>query len=325
MKNKSWIKGSKILVTGGCGFIGSHLVRKLSAMGADRIVIIDSLKYGDMSNIGGENDGIELVRHTIGGKTDDMVFEKYLKGMDYLFHLAAEKHNQSIDDPLSVLNANLNGTFKLFKCAAESRIKKVIFSSSLYAYGRMNHPAFSESEIPGPRTVYGISKLTGEHFLKYFYENDGLKHVILRYLFVYGPRQYSGMGYKSVIVNNFERLINNNNPIIFGDGRQVLDYIYINDVVDATISAAETEISCETYNVGSSIPTSINELTDLMIKISGKSLKPAYGPKDSTHGTYRVGDISKIKRELNFHPSVSLEDGLKNTFSWMNQPDKKRL
>jgi UDP-glucose 4-epimerase len=317
-KKTSKLEGSKVLVTGGCGFIGSHLVQRLIDIPVRSITVIDSLKYGDKANIGKKSKNIKIIKHTIDNKNDNVLINA-LHGIDYLFHLAAEKHNQSINNPEDVINSNINGTFRLYQAAAANGVKKIIFTSSLYAYGRMTPPGLKETDMPVPKTVYGISKLVGEHFLAHFLQKHGLKYNVLRIFFTYGPQQFSGMGYKSVIVKNFERILRDEAPIIFGDGKQVLDYSYIDDVISALVKAAESHSFGEILNVGSSIPTSINQLTDTMLKVSGKSLEKIYEPPDETKDTYRVADISKIKKLLNFQPAVSLEDGLRKTYDWIQQ------
>lgn len=312
------LKESNVLITGGCGFIGSHLTRKLANLGIKKITIIDSLEYGKKENLGDLLNQVEVVKYWIGS-SDDVVLAKALKNVDYLFHLAAEKHNQSVDTPLKILESNVSGTLKLFELAGQNNVKKVFFSSSLYVYGygRGKSIPFSESKTPTPETVYGISKLAGEQFLKYCYEKYGLKSAISRFFFVYGPCQFSGTGYKSVIIKNFERILRDKNPVVFGDGEQILDYIYIDDVIDATIKAMESDCANEIFNVGSSIPTTINYITDAMIKIAGKKLKKVYGPPDITNKTSRLADTSKIKDLLGFQPLISLEEGLQKTYDWI--------
>jgi UDP-glucose 4-epimerase len=317
-RNNGKLKGSNVLVTGGCGFIGSHLVKKLIDMAVNSITVIESMKYGDKANIGELSNKIKMIKYTISNKKDDVLYNA-LQGIDYMFHLAAEKHNQSINSPEDVINSNINGTFSLYEAAVANNVKKIIYSSSLYVYGRVTPPSLKETDLPVPKTVYGTSKLAGEHFLAYFFAKYGIKYNILRIFFTYGPLQYSGTGYKSVIVKNFEKILKGENPVIFGDGEQVLDYSYIDDVVEAVIQAMESDIPCETFNVGSSVPTSINSLIDMMIKVSGKSLNKTYSQPDETKGTYRVADISKIKKLLNFQPAVSLEEGLRRTYKWIHQ------
>ena len=239
------------------------------------------------------------------------------KPLDYLFHLAAFKHNQTIDRPRDVLNRNVNGTFRLYEAAMKNKVKKVLFSSSVDVYNRANFSPLKESERPSPWTVYGTSKVAGENLLSHFFRWYSLNYIVLRYFFVYGPKQFTGTGYKTVIIENFERILRDESPIIFGDGEQILDYIYIDDVIDVTIKAMESDYTDEIFNVGSSIPITINHLTDIMLKVAGKKLKKIYGPPDITNGTSRLADTSKIKDLLGFQPLISLERGLQKTYDWL--------
>jgi UDP-glucose 4-epimerase len=310
------IAGSAIVVTGGCGFIGSHLVRRLLELRAERVVVIDSLRYGDPANLGDRTAAVEVVRHQLG--TDDpLALRDALRGARYLFHLAAEKHSQSRHSPLDVLRSNVDGTYALFDAAAQCGVEKIVFASSLYAYGRLQGPPFREDELPQPRTVYGISKLCGEHFLRSLRAEHGVPYNVLRYLFVYGPRQFAGMGYKSVIVRNFERLRDGEPPTVYGDGMQTLDYVFVDDAVEAAVRALETDVSDEVFNVGSGQPTTVNALIDLMLTVAKSRLPKRYEPADWTAGTARVGDVNKARTLLGWVPRTALADGLARTFQWI--------
>jgi len=309
------LAGSAVMVTGGCGFIGSHLVRALLARGVARVVVLDSLRYGDRAALGGL-DAVEIVPYTLG--TDDPArLSALLRGVRWLFHLAAEKHNQSKDTPLEVLRSNVDGTYALFDAAARAGVEKIIFTSSLYAYGRMSGPPFVEDERPQPRTIYGISKLCGEHLLGAVGAEHGVAWNALRYLFVYGPRQFAGMGYKSVIVKTFERLLRGQPPIVYGDGLQALDYVYVDDAVEATLAALTSPVSAEVVNVGSGAATTVNDLIARMQRVAGRALAPEHQAADWTAGSCRVGNIDKARRLLGWQPRTSLDDGLGRTFRWM--------
>jgi UDP-glucose 4-epimerase len=312
------VAGRHVLVTGGAGFIGSHLVDGLLTRGAAQVTILDSMKYANAAHERQAGERVRVVKHVLGTDPDAALAEA-VRGVDLLFHLAAEKHNQSLPAPQQLLAANIAGTYALYKAAADAGVKKLVFSSSLYAYGRISGPPMNESDVPRPATLYGISKLAGEHMGAHARAAYGVPSVALRYFFVYGPRQFPGMGYKSVIVSNFERLSRGEAPVIFGDGKQELDYVYVDDVVDATIGAMESPLNGALLNVGSGIATSINELTRVMIDVSGSRIAPVQGPADWTAGSSRVGDNTLIGKLLDWRPKVSLRDGLQQTYAWMSE------
>src|SRR5262245_42720007 len=310
------VAGASVLVTGGCGFIGSHLVRQLLGRRAKRIVVLDSLRYGAASNLGELAARVELVQFVLG--TDrSAALASPLAGIDYVFHLAAEKHNQSRGDPAGMLRSNVEGTYAILAAAAAAGVRKVVLASSLYVYGRLSGPPFREDEPPCPTTIYGISKLCGEQLLAHFAATTELRGNVLRYLFVYGPCQFAGTGYKSVIVASCERLLAGEPPVVFGDGTQALDYIYVDDAVEATIAALEAPVSGEVINVGSGRPTTVNELIDTLVTASGRPPGRVHGPPDWTAGSCRVADVRKATTLLGWTPRTSLPDGLARTFDWM--------
>jgi UDP-glucose 4-epimerase len=313
------IAGRHVLVTGGAGFIGSHLVDGLLARGAGRVTVLDSFKYANAGRPQPGDGRVSAVKFTLGTDASAGLAD-ILVDVDLVFHLAAEKHNQSLPDPRQLISANVAGSHELFEAAGRAGVAKLIFASSLYAYGRMSGPPMNESEPANPSTLYGVSKLTGEQLGARARAKYGLACLPLRYFFVYGPRQFPGMGYKSVIVANFERLTRGEPPVVFGDGRQELDYVYVDDVVEATIAAMESPLDGELLNVGSGTGTSINDLTRVMIGVSGKSIIPVSGPADSTHGSSRVCDNRKITELLGWKPRISLREGLERTWRSLTGP-----
>jgi UDP-glucose 4-epimerase len=312
------LKDAAVMVTGGCGFIGSHLAYALAARGAKRIVVVDSLRYGKPENLGALAKQVEVVQYTLGQSPRDML-KPALEGVTHLFHLAAEKHNQSKDSPARVYQSNIVGTHTLFEDAVEAGVKKIVFTSSLYAYGRMTGAPFVESEVPQPRTVYGISKLAGEHILAHFGQTRGVAWNVLRYLFVYGPKQFAGLGYKSVIMKNFQRILSGEPPVILGDGKQELDYVFVDDVVEATLSAMESPVTNEVVNIASGHGTRVDELTEAMLRVSGSALRPTHGPADWTHGSCRVGSAERAADVLGWRATTPLDVGLRRTFDWIRQ------
>jgi UDP-glucose 4-epimerase len=311
------LAGARVLVTGGCGFIGSHLVRRLLAEGAAEVAVVDSLRYGRPDALAGLGAGARLVRHDLGlDRADDL--RPALEGADALFHLAAEKHHTERTS-YELLRTNVAGTCGLLQAAQAAGVGKVVFASSVYAYGRMAGPPLREDEPARPVTAYGMSKLLGERLLGHFARPHGPAHVALRYFFVYGPRQHLGLGYKSVIVKNYQRLLRGEPPTVYGDGRQALDYVYVDDAVEAALLALRAGRSGAVYNVGSGTATAVGDLVDRMMRAAGRVLPKDYLPPDESAGSCRVADVARAQAELGWRPRVALDEGLSRTWRWMRE------
>ncbi len=311
------MRASRVLVTGGCGFIGAHLVRRLVAEGVGAVVILDRLKYGSLSAL---PQNVSVVRFALG--TDDPGgLAEHLAGIDLVFHLAAEKQSQAHPEPYEMLRSNIQGTYALLEAAGRAHVERVVYASSVMAYGRMSGPAMEECERPEPRTVYGVSKLAGEHLMSQAALAHGFSGVCLRYFFVYGPGQLRGTGYRSVIVKNFGRLLAGASPTICGAGEQVLDYVFIDDAIDATVAAATAPVAGEVLNVGSGVGTTIDSLTDRMLALVGTQVEKSFLPPDTTQGSCRVASLDKVRRALGWAPRVGLDEGLARTLDWMKRED----
>lgn len=310
----SRVKGANIVVTGGAGFIGAALVSALVEAGAKRVVVIDDLRAGELSRLSAARE-VLVHRHSLGSASDGAL-DAVLEGGDVLFHFAAEKHNQAKDEPRRILETNVLGTQSLFDRSRAAGIRKIVFASSLFAYGRMNGSPLVETERAEPTTVYGASKLCGEHLLATLAREHGVDAVSLRFFFVYGPKQFAGMGYKSVILRSIERLSRGEAPVVFGDGAQALDYVFVDDAVRATIAAMESEVTGEVINVGSGVPTTVRSLLERLVEVSGTDAPLVDGPADWTAGSRRVADVTKAASLLGFEATTSLAEGLSRTLAW---------
>jgi UDP-glucose 4-epimerase len=306
----------RALVTGAAGFIGSHLITRLSELGW-QVVGIDNERSGDWSRI--SVPCIRIERDLAAMDTSELAAA--VAGADVCFHLAAEKHNSSRTTPERVIDVNISATRRILEAAATSRVDKVVFTSSLYAYGSRGPAPMSESDLPAPTTTYGMSKLAGEHLLRVAASSNGLHWNAARLFFVYGPGQYAEGGYKSVIVANFERLLRQERPIIYGDGTQALDYVYVDEVVDALLLLAEPEKNGLVCNVGSGRAVSVDTLTEMMLTISGRDLEPLTCPPDWTAGSVRVADTSLTRETLGWTATTTMEDGLERVWNSLGATD----
>ncbi len=304
MRNKTAI------VTGGAGFIGSHLSEELANRGY-RVVIIDDLSTGKKENIQ------KLIKQTNvefhqGSVNHSPLLQKLFKGADYVYHQAAiPSVPRSVESPLASHETNLTGTLNVLMAARNSRVKKVVYASSSSVYGDAPTLPKNENMPPDPQSPYAVTKLTGEYYCQVFQQVYGLATVCLRYFNVYGPRQDPNSEYAAVIPKFIKRISEGQPPIIFGDGEQTRDFTFIGDVVEANLQFAENSAG-GVFNIGSGKNITINELATMVLKIIGKHLEPVYQsprPGDIKHS---LADISKA-RGFGYNPHYSLEQGLKQT------------
>ena len=300
----------RIVVTGAAGFIGSHLCRRVKQTIGAEIVAVDSLRSGDWMRT---PSGLVQLQRDIAN-IDFSEWTEVLGGVDVLFHLAAEKYNSSKSSPEQLLRTNVLATERLFRAAALSNVKRVVFTSSLYAYGSMGPRKMLETDLPRPHTLYGASKVMGEHLLHSIDKEYGLSWNVARLFFIYGSGQFAEGGYKSVIVKNFERIARGESPVIFGDGKQSLDYVHIDDCIDALLELAYSPQSRKMLNVASGRGISVLSLTKKMLRIANSDLNISFGPSDWTAGSRRVGDPGLIERSVGWRAKKSLDSGLREVY-----------
>ena len=308
------MKDAKIVVTGGAGFIGSTIVKKLSE-NSNEIIVLDDLSAGKYDNIK-ELDTTGKIKFVKGTVTDLELLNQVFKDIDYVFHHAAiASVPKSVEDPEKTNNVNLNGTLNVLISSRKNNIKKVIFASSSSIYGETTTMPIKEGLNPHPLSPYAVTKLASEYYCSAFTEVYGIPTVALRYFNVYGPKQDPCSEYAAVIPIFIRRALEDKNPVIYGDGEQIRDFIFVNDVVRANILAAESKAT-GIFNIASGKRITINDLASLIIKLCGKKL-------DITHANARSGDIklsladiSKAKEKLGYIPRFNLEDGLNETLEW---------
>jgi UDP-glucose 4-epimerase len=299
-------------ITGGAGFIGHHLVNSLIEDGGT-CTVLDSGRSGNLENVASD---ARLISSDMASMSISD-FENQLEGVDVLYHLAAEKYNSSSMTPERVLDVNVSSTERLFFAAKNVGVKRVVFTSSLYAYGSLGPNSMSESDLPQPWTHYGISKLTGEQLLNANFRKSPVTWNAARLFFIYGPRQFANGGYKSVIQVNFERLLRGERVLINGDGQQKLDYVFVDDCVNALKMLASSETSGEVVNISSGISHTVQTVLEKMCSVAGKAFEPEYLPPDWTAGSDRRGNKDKMLETFKWEPSTGMDQGLGEIWKWL--------
>ena len=300
----------KVVVTGGAGFIGSHLAEYLSNLNY-HVTIIDDLSTGKISNIQhllGESN-IEFAQGSI---TDNSFLQSIFRGVDYVFHQAAiSSVPKSIENPQATHDVNVTGTLNVLKAANDNRVKKVIYASSCAIYGDKTVPRIKEDMEPILQSPYALSKLAGEYYCQVFHRAYRLPTICLRYFNIYGPKQDSESLYAAVIPRFIMRVCENNPPIILGDGEQTRDFTFIQDVINANILAAEGAAT-GTYNIGTGEGISINKLAELIIMLMGINVQPVYEKPLLGDIRHSIADISR-SRSFGYKPKWALKEGLRET------------
>jgi nucleoside-diphosphate-sugar epimerase len=299
------------LVTGGAGFIGSHISEALVRRG-QRVRVVDSLVTGYARNV---RDGVEFVQ---GDLADPAVAKAAVAGMDYVIHQAAiPSVPRSVEKPEESHRANIDATLQILLAARSAKVKRVVFAGSSSVYGDTEVLPKTELMPTNPLSPYALQKLMGEMYLQMFTRLYGLETVTTRYFNVFGPRQDPGSPYSGVISLFIKALSEGTQPVIYGDGEQTRDFTYVTNVVDGVLRAAEVPgVAGQVFNVATSSRTSLNELLATLKKIFGSTVEPIY--RESRAGDVRdsQADISKAQKMLGYQPTVGLEEGLRKTVDW---------
>ncbi|MDE0962302.1 MAG: SDR family oxidoreductase [Candidatus Latescibacteria bacterium] len=306
---------TQYLVTGGAGFIGSHLCRRLLADG-HAVRVIDDLSSGQRDNLADIIDEVELV---VGDLRDEALLDKVLRGVDYALHHAAVASVQtSVERPLFEQEVNAVGTLRFFEAARRAGVGRVVFAASAAAYG--NNPTVPKREqmIPEPESPYAISKVMGEYYARVYSQLYGLQVVCLRYFNVFGPRQDPSSPYSGVISIFAERMLKGEAPVIFGDGGQSRDFVYVDNIVEANMRACTTpEAAGRVYNIGCERSVSILELVTALNEILGTALDPVFNPARQGDVRVSLADIAQARTQLGYEPIVHFAEGLQQTVAWM--------
>jgi len=307
-------KFKKAIVTGGAGFIGSHLVGELVSMACD-VTVIDNLSTGNLLNLKHIEDRITFYKKDI---RDQEFLITASKDCDIIFHQAAVVSvPQTVDDPVDSGMVNDMGTLFVLEAARKNNVKRVVLASSCAVYG--DDPDLPKREImnPKPQSPYAVQKLTGEYCARLYFELYGLETVCLRYFNVYGPRQDPSSPYSGVISIFMTKASDGNSPVIYGDGNQYRDFIFVKDVVKANLLAANTsEAKGKIFNIGTGRHVHVNELWEMICQLAGQNIEPKYEKDRPGDIRESVANIDRAKKDLGFKPGYSFEKGLNETFEY---------
>jgi UDP-glucose 4-epimerase len=311
------LRGQRVVVIGGAGFIGSHVVELLTREDVREIVIYDDFARGRPGNLAVALRDPRVSVFDLGGDirhTD--LLAAALRGADCVVHLAALWLLHCEDYPRSAFEVNIRGTFNVLEACVAANVRRLVYSSSASVYGDAVDVPMSEEHPFNNRTFYGATKVAGEQMCRAFHARYGLDYVALRYMNVYGPRQDARGAYTSVIMKVLEAIDSGARPVIHGDGSQSYDFVYVEDVARANVLACAAAATDEAFNVGTGVPTSIKELVHQLLALTGATVTPEHRPQTRTFVSQRLGSTKKAERLLDFRAAVSLKEGLERLIAW---------
>ncbi|MDP3745389.1 MAG: NAD-dependent epimerase/dehydratase family protein [Methylotenera sp.] len=314
------IKGKRLVVIGGAGLIGSHTVDHLIKEDVKEVVIYDNFVRGRVENLNNALKDPRVKIYDIGGdilQTD--ILDSALKGADGVFHLAALWLLQCHDYPRSAFDTNVRGTFNVMESCVKNGVKRLVYSSSASVYGDAVEEPMTENHPFNNQNFYGATKICGEAMLRSFHHRYGLDFVGLRYMNVYGPRQDYHGAYIAVIMKMLDAIDRGEGPTILGDGSEAFDFVAVEDCGLANLCAMKSETSDSFYNVGTGKRTSLKELAEMLLEITGSNKTINYAPRSqATLVRNRIGSPKKASQEIGFTAKLDLTEGLKRLIEWRN-------
>jgi UDP-glucose 4-epimerase len=314
------IRDSRVLITGGAGLIGSHVADQLVQEGCREIVVLDNFIRGRRENLAqAQTKGlVTVVEGDIGNRE---LLAATMRGIDIVFHLAAIRITQFAQEPRLAVEVLVDGTFNVVDAALKAGVKKVVASSTASVYGLADEFPTTESHHPyNNRTLYGAAKIFNEGLLRSFHDMYGLDYIALRYFNVYGERMDVHGAYTEVLIRWMERISAGQPPLIFGDGRQTMDFIHVEDIARANVLAAKSSLTDQVFNIASGTETSLNGLAHTLLRIMNSPLAPQYGPERTVNAVRRrLADVSRARQLLGFEARITLDEGLRRLVEWWRQ------
>ncbi|MEK8022704.1 MAG: NAD-dependent epimerase/dehydratase family protein [Candidatus Hydrogenedentota bacterium] len=314
------MEGKRVLITGGAGLIGSHIAELCGGEKVKEIVVLDNFVRGRRENLFKAMEKVPVTVMT-GDICDRSVLKEAMTGIDLLFHMAALRIIQCAEQPRLALEVLVDGAYNVYEAAVEAKVKKVVTASTASIYGLADDFPTTEKHHPyNNRTLYGAAKAFNEGLCRCFNEMFGMNYVALRFFNVYGPRMDMHGAYTEVFIKWMERIVDGKAPLIFGDGAQTMDFVYVEDIARACMLAAKSDISDEVFNIASGTETSLNDLARMLLKVMKSDMQPEYGPERKVNPVpRRLADVSKAETMLGFRTQVSLEDGLRQLVEWWSR------
>jgi nucleoside-diphosphate-sugar epimerase len=317
------IAGKRFFITGGAGFVGSTIADQLLAAGAAEIRIIDNFVRGTWSNVKPAL-ASGRVKVTEGDIRDAELVDALTDGVDYVFHQAALRITRCAEAPREAVEVLMTGTLNVLEAAVRHKVKKIVAASSASVYGEPSYLPMDEAHPFNNRTLYGGGKIANEQMYRAYYTTYGLPYVALRYFNVYGPRMDLTGVYTEVLIRWLEAIEAGKPPLIFGDGEQSMDFVYIEDVARANVLALESDVTDEVFNVGTGVQTTLKQLCAALLKLTGSPLKPEHRPARAVANvSRRRSSTEKAEQMLAFRAGVSLEEGLRRLIEWRDSDEVK--
>lgn len=320
----SKLKDAKVLVIGGAGFIGGFVVSELLKYDVKEVIIYDNFARGKKDNIVKSIKDPRCTIYPFGGDVRELdILNSAMKGVDYVFHLAAMWLLHCKDFPRTAFDVNVAGTFNVFEACVKNNVKKLISSSSASVYGDALEVPMTEAHPFNNKNFYGATKIAGEAMATAFNDRYGLEVISLRYMNVYGPGQDQHAVYSGVVPIMLNKIEAGEQPVINGDGSQAYDFIYVEDVARANIAALESNVACGNYNVGTEVQTTIKELCNTILELKNSDLEVVYKPYSADDSRAlvqnRIGSREKAEKELGFKYQDSLREGLQKLIDWRKE------